>query len=1113
MFLLPHLRDFRTPHRRFPNLVVLVFCALLTLFCETPRAQARPSLPKRYNANAAPPPSSGVRSDAAPDDDAQKLEPGIVLSVVFTDSEPLSFRLSLQPDQYVRLSVRTGGANTATTLVSADGKFLAGGIASPEKPGEQSIQFIAETGGDYLLKVQPLMNAASSGCDVELAEVRAATPADVLLVAKVSFAEGSSHAGRELREDLLLAVEKFQQAARLYRRGGDAKGEANALYSCARAYSATDDFPAALDLFVKALPLIEAHGEPNQKAGILLNIGIVNLSIGENYVAIENFKLALSRFSQYEIKLGETRTLCELTRAHYLLGDHQQALNYGEQALQSCGGITNPQQQERRRHMEGYTLDLLGRINFALGENEEARRYFEEALARLSDNHDTLYADTLNDLGRLHSSTGNNSEALLLFEEALSINRKTGRALSEAETLAYRGMVYASKGDSARALKDFADALAIQERIRDVRGEGDTLYKIGMAYQATGDQAKALESFTKSFEFWKVNQYRPGQVSSLYRMAHLNNAQGELQTARSQIEKALEMAESLRENVVSSNLRVSYLASVRDYYELYIDLLMQLHQRDRRSGFDKLALHVSERARARALLDSLSESKENIRLPGDAQLLARERQLRLQLESESDLQIRLLSNWLSKDQAEAARKKLAELGREYEKVQTQIRRSNPNYAALVRPQILTTSQIQTEELGPDTLLLEYALGEERSYLWVVSPTEVNSFTLAGRAQLADAAHDFRTLLTQENQDANFNELYVREANKLGRLLLGDAASLLASKRLVIVCDAELQYVPFSALGTPQATQPPPKGGVAARDVAFEPLLSRHEILMQPSLSTLAMMRQVNGRRQTGPPKLAIIANPVFDREDARVKTHIAPPKQGQAASLRGGERASGATQGQPPWAAKLRRSVNEVHLAGAAAPITPLYFSGEEAEAIYRLAKPRGAMLAKDFEANRQTVTDGALSQYSIIHISTHALLNNNHPELSGIVLSLVDEQGGTQDGFLQLYEIYNLNLPADLVVLSACQTALGKEIKGEGLLSLTRGFMHAGALRVAATLWKVDDEASKELMILFYRKMLIEKLPPAAALREAQMAMWRRKDRMSNPYFWAPFVLQGEWR
>jgi tetratricopeptide (TPR) repeat protein len=1055
-----------------------------------------------------------VRPDAALDDGAQKLEPGRVVSAVFTDSEPLSFRLSLQSDQYVRLSVKTGGIDAAATLVSADGKLLAGGVASPERPNEQSVEFIAETGGDYLLKVQPLTNAASAGCDVELAEVRAATPADVLLVAKACFAEGSSHAGRELQGEQLRAAEKFQQAARLYHRVGDAKGEANALYSCARAYSATDDFPAALDLYAKALPLIEAHGEPNQKAGILLNIGNDNLNVGENYTALENFQLALNRFRQFDIKIGEARTLGELTRAYYLLGDHQQALNYGELALESCGGIADPQQRERRR---GYTLDLIGRINFALGDNEEAQRYFEEARARLGVRRDTLYAYTLTDLGRLYSSTGDNGKALAQFEEALAIHRKEGRALGEAETLAYRGMAYAATGDSTLALKDFADALAIQRRINDLRGEGDTLYKIGMAYQAAGDRAKALEGFTRSLEFWRANQYRPGQVSSLYRMAHINGAQGKLQTARSQIEQALEIVESLRENVISSNLRVSYLASVRDYYELYIDLLMRLHERDRGSGFDKLALGVSERSRARTLLDSLSESKENIRLTADAQLLARERNLRLQLESEADLQIRLLSNRLSKDQAEAARRKLTEIGREYEKVQTQIRLSSPGYASLVKPHTLTASQIQTEELAPDTLLLEYALGEERSYLWVVSPTEVHSFTLAGRARLAAAAHDFRRLLTQENQDANFNELYVREANKLGRLLLGDAAPLLASKRLVIVCDAELQYVPFSALGTPQATQTP-KGGAASRDAAsrdaaFEPLLSGHEIIMQPSLSTLAMMRQLNGHRQTGPSKLAVIANPVFDREDERVKTHVASPKQGRAAGLTAAGPAPGAPQSQSPSAAKLRRSADEVHLAGADAPIPPLYFSREEAEAIYRLAKPRGAMLATDFAANRQTVTGGTLSRYSIIHVSTHALLNDSHPELSGIVLSLVDEQGGTQDGFLQLYEVYNLNLPADLVVLSACQTALGKEMRGEGLLSLTRGFMYAGASRVAATLWEVDDEASKELMILFYRKMLVENLTPAAALRESQMAMWKRKGRMSNPYFWAPFILQGEWR
>jgi CHAT domain-containing protein len=169
-------------------------------------------------------------------------------------------------------------------------------------------------------------------------------------------------------------------------------------------------------------------------------------------------------------------------------------------------------------------------------------------------------------------------------------------------------------------------------------------------------------------------------------------------------------------------------------------------------------------------------------------------------------------------------------------------------------------------------------------------------------------------------------------------------------------------------------------------------------------------------------------------------------------------------------------------------------------------------MMALDFRANRATATSSELGQYRIVHFATHGLLNSEHPELSGLVLSLVDEQGRPVDGFLRLHEVYNLRLPVELVVLSACQTGLGREVKGEGLVGLTRGFMYAGAARVAASLWKVDDAATMELMGRFYRGMLKEGLRPAAALRAAQLEMWRTK-RWREPYYWAAFVLQGEWR
>lgn len=127
-------------------------------------------------------------------------------------------------------------------------------------------------------------------------------------------------------------------------------------------------------------------------------------------------------------------------------------------------------------------------------------------------------------------------------------------------------------------------------------------------------------------------------------------------------------------------------------------------------------------------------------------------------------------------------------------------------------------------------------------------------------------------------------------------------------------------------------------------------------------------------------------------------------------------------------------------------------------------------------------------------------------------MFSLLDENGKVQDGFLRLHEIYNLKLPAELIVLSACQTALGKEVKGEGLLGLTRGFMYAGTPRVVASLWQVNDAATADLMKRFYQGMPRDGLHPAAALREAQLALWKKKPTQA-PYFWAAFVLQGEWK
>ena len=189
-----------------------------------------------------------------------------------------------------------------------------------------------------------------------------------------------------------------------------------------------------------------------------------------------------------------------------------------------------------------------------------------------------------------------------------------------------------------------------------------------------------------------------------------------------------------------------------------------------------------------------------------------------------------------------------------------------------------------------------------------------------------------------------------------------------------------------------------------------------------------------------------------------------------------------------------------------------LLSSREEARNISAYAPGPQAVLNLDFDASRENATGGTLADYRILHFATHGLLDSTRPELSSLVFSLYDEDGKAKDGFLRLDQIYNLNLDSDLVVLSACQTALGKDVRGEGLIGLTRGFMYAGARRVVASLWKVDDAATAEFMRRFYRNFLQKKLSAASALRQTQNEM-KKVPRFRAPYFWAGFTMQGEWR
>ncbi|MBG1268672.1 CHAT domain-containing protein, partial [Nostoc sp. WHI] len=586
------------------------------------------------------------------------------------------------------------------------------------------------------------------------------------------------------------------------------------------------------------------------------------------------------------------------------------------------------------------------------------------------------------------------------------------------------------------------------------------------------------------------------------------------QQAQTHIQAAIEIIEDLRTKIDSQELRTSYFATVQDYYQFYIDLLMQLHKKDPSKGYDALALHISERSRARSLVELLTEANVDIRKGVDPKLLAEERQLQWRIDAKEKLLSELFSKQKPPEQLLITTKQeIQSLLKQQQELKTKFRNTNSEYADLKYPQPLTLSQIQ-QQLDQDSLLLQYSLGEERSYLWLVTPNSINSYELPNSEKIKKAATNLNQLLkspliagasAEEKAQAVANT--TKAAQELSELIIAPVADKLGKKRLVVVPDGILHQIPFAMLSdlTPQ---PPSLQGKGEQDklklpsplrrgvggeVNYQPLLVNHEIVNLPSVTSLATQRQQLKGRKMAPKTIAVLADPVFSANDERVTGKALETSSSLDIEV---ERSA------------LQRSLKNINRSG----LDRLPGTRQEAEVVLKMVSPSESFQAFDFDANYNLATSKQLSQYRLLLFATHGIFDNINPELSGIVTSLVDKQGKFQKGFLRLNDIFNLDLPAELIVLSACESGLGQEVKGEGLVGLTRGLMYAGSRRLIVSLWNVDDQATSLLMQELYKQILQQDKSPAVALREAQLKLWQHED-WRNPRYWAAFTVQGEWR
>jgi CHAT domain-containing protein/predicted negative regulator of RcsB-dependent stress response len=813
-------------------------------------------------------------------------------------------------------------------------------------------------------------------------------------------------------------------------------------------------------------------------------------------LALKKYEDALGRWKALGDRNAEARTLHDIGSVYDSLGEKQQALDYYYQAL-------NLSRTVQVRVGISMSLNGIGTVYDSLGESQKALDSYNQALSLYqADHNQNGEATELTNIGLVYDSMGEKQQALDYYTRALKLWRAVGYRYGEATTLINIGKIHFAQVEYQNALVHYNQGLRLMREVRDRGGEASALNNIGVAYFALGEKQKALSYYAQALPIWQGIGDRYGEAKTLGSIAEVQRALGNFDESRYHVEAALKIAESQRTKVVNHELRASYFATAQEYFGLYVALLMDMHKREPAKRHDITALEAIERARARSMIESLAEARADIRKDVDPALLARERALQQQLNAKAEARLKLLNGPHTEAQAAAIEAEINSLTTELQQAQTRIRQTSRRYAALTQPQPLTLVEIQRQALDADTLLLEYSLDDERSFLWAVTPTSITSYELPKREVIEKAAQNVYDMLTslkrgvrgETEQQRDLRQVQAKKqysvaAVELSRMLLGPVAMRWGKKRLAVVADGALHYLPFGALPDPNSLD-----GKAGE---WQPLVLEHEVVNLPSASTLAALRHELKGREPAPKTLAVLADPVFTKDDERfgAYTSSAAPKPDE--SVMGLNR---------------QRTLKQLAQAKSGLPISRLPYTRQEAERILALAPAGLGMKALDFRANRATATSDQLSQYRYVHFATHGLADSKRPELSTIVLSLFDEQGSPQDGFLRAHEIYNLNLPAELVTLSACETGLGKVTKGEGLMSLTRGFMHAGAARVVVSLWSVSDQATAELMAKFYRHVIVERERPAAALRAAQVEMWKDK-RWGAPYYWAAFTLQGEWR
>lgn len=799
----------------------------------------------------------------------------------------------------------------------------------------------------------------------------------------------------------------------------------------------------------------------------------------------------LALFEEISNVKGKALSLTALGGNYSLRGEQHQALAFHNKALLLFRQLGDSQ-------FEGVTFNGIARAYVELNQSDLAYNFYAKSVALFQNSKNIDFeAGTQLKWGQTCHKLNREEEALTHYRRGFELCKSLGKKRLAAYALMYIAATIESQENPETAVSELKKSLGILKSVRDRRGQAQIFTGLGDIYYRTGNHHAALKSYRQALVISQSIEDKRHEAQSFYNIALTTRSTGELDESLKNIEQSLRIMEKLRVLIANEVLRLSYFSAAAQYYDFYINLLMQLNKLRPKQNYEIRAWQASEKIRARVLLESLSLAKVNVSQTQNPALRDQEEKLTRAINEQINLHSKLITMDKSLSDVNKSAQELRQLFINYEELQKQIKKDDSSTAALESTETYDLQAVkEILQDDPNTVFMDYLLTDEKGYLWTIDGENIRSYELPSRTEIDKASREFNQVLTArqplDNETAaayqqRYNEaenMMTAKACRLSRMLIPSEILQSDKKRLLIIPDKTLNYISFDALSASCFL-----GSVNNdSEAVYVPLITKYETAVISSATTLGLLRKQNSNRVATSNFAVILADPVFEADDLRITTR--PLKKSSSED----------SPDSPESADVVKKEI----------PLRRLRSSLEEAKQIAELEPDGKTLILSGFDANLTESKNPRLKDYQIIHFATHSLVDDKIPELSGIYLSQFNQGGESINGVLRLANIYNLDINAELIILSSCDSAIGQDVAGEGLISLSRGFLSAGAKSVIGSLWKVDDQATAELMNHFYKSLINDKMTVSGALRNAKLKMLAQK-RWQSPFFWSGFVLQGE--